>query len=206
MTAPSMRLGTVTALVAGPPPRVTIGIGGDITSTVDAPYLDSYTPAVGDVVQVLTNQGAPLVLGTAALGPARIGGRNDSDVGSITGTEVTLVTLGSALQVDGLSDVVLRWSWDSVSSTVSGDRIGMRVKASLNGGAYTQVGRILVRVEAAAAAMAGGSGTLYLSTPAAGAWTYRLVAIRESGTGTFTVNGTGGSGMNPIVLTAERWT
>ena len=74
MTSPlsaDRRLGIVQALVAGPPPRVSVTLGGDedATHVVDAAYLDSYAPAVGDVVQVLTNQGAPLVLGRAATGP-----------------------------------------------------------------------------------------------------------------------------------------
>lgn len=62
----SRRVGTVAAVNAGPPPTATISLGGDTSgATVDAPYLDGYAPVVGDSVVVLTNQGAPFVLGRA---------------------------------------------------------------------------------------------------------------------------------------------
>lgn len=95
---PSLRLGTVTALVAGPPPRATITLGGDTAATVDAPYLDSYSPAVGDVVSVLVVQGAPLVLGRAATAPARRTVRLSRAVQSIPNATVTAISWDTELE------------------------------------------------------------------------------------------------------------
>lgn len=204
---PSLRQATVTAVTAGPPPRVTIALGGDTSgATVAAPYLDAYTPASGDVVSVLIAAGAPLVLGKAAAGTRRAAGRVTANVTPITSTEVDLVVLPAALVLDGASDVLLTWSWDSLVSTVASDRFGFRPKASFNGGAYTQVGREVVRVVVGSSSEAGGAGSLWIPAPAAGAWTYKLVGVREGGTGTFTVNAGDGTTVSPITFTAERWT
>lgn len=63
-------LGTVTAVNVGPPPTVSIQLNGDTATDYDAKYLDSYNPASGDLVQVLSEStGYHVVLGRAALGP-----------------------------------------------------------------------------------------------------------------------------------------
>lgn len=85
---PSWRTGVVTAINAGPPPTVTVNVGGDTANTVNAPYLDSYNPAVADTVQILVNQGAVIVIGTASgAGPIQTGsGTVTISAGSVSGT------------------------------------------------------------------------------------------------------------------------
>jgi hypothetical protein len=89
------RLGLVQALVAGPPPRVSLTLGGDedAAHVVDAPYLDSYLPAVGDAVVVLSNQGSHFVLGRAALGTlAHVGFYSSALSAAVNSTSFTTVT------------------------------------------------------------------------------------------------------------------
>lgn len=209
MTAASLsadrRLGVVQALVAGPPPRVSITIGDDPdpTRTVDVAYQDSYSPAVGDSVVLLSNQGGHYVLGRAATGATKESVRLESNVGSITTSEVTLVTCPPLQGIPVGSSLRVEWAWDSVLSSAAGDRLGIRIKVSFNGGAYTRCGRSLIRL--AAAADAGGSGMIMLRDQAAGDYTFRAVAIVESGAGTATVNAGDGTATSPFVLTAERW-
>lgn len=196
------RTGLVTAVNAGPPPTVTIQVGGDTATSYDAPYLDSYAPGVDDVVQVLSDGGYHVVLGRATLGAARSVTTRSTSVGGISAA-TDLANLPTAIEVDGTQDVDLHWSWDSITGTVAGDRIALRPSASLNGGAYTQIGRLLIKVTASPSAEGGGAGFLTHRAPAAGLWTYKIVGAIDAGTGTFTLNaGTGTTG--PMTFSAER--
>jgi hypothetical protein len=61
----------VATIEAGPPPRLTLVVGdiGDTTAVHmrSVPYLDTYSPVVGDVVHVLTKRDVgSLVLGKSA--------------------------------------------------------------------------------------------------------------------------------------------
>lgn len=196
MTAPlraDRRLGIIQSLVTGPPPRVTLTLGGDedVTHVVDAAYLDSYAPAVGDVVQVLSNQGAPLVLGRAATGAQSTStfAQRNTSVTTITTTQVPLLTT-SALALDGGTDMEILFGFDSWLSTAVDDRMGLRIQGSLNAGAYSDLARQVPRYIGATASQSEGGGTLYTvhAAPAAGSWTWRVTAVREAGTGTLQVN------------------
>lgn len=64
------RTGTVTAYTAGEL-TVSVQIGQD---TIDAPFLATFTPTVGDMVSVLINNGSPVVLGPVNKVPAASSG------------------------------------------------------------------------------------------------------------------------------------
>lgn len=85
----TQRLGVVTALVPGPPPLVTVQLGGDTSVSVDVPFLTGYIPVVNDVVVVIGNNGDWLVLATASLpAPGQVlATANTSTI--YTGTSVT---------------------------------------------------------------------------------------------------------------------
>lgn len=59
-----LRIGTIATVTAGAAAdgfnAVTVTVRG---STIDAPYLDSYSPTLGDLVAVLLVDNAPLILG-----------------------------------------------------------------------------------------------------------------------------------------------
>lgn len=194
--------GVVTAVNAGPPATVTIQLNGDTATDFPAPYLDSYDPSVGDAVQVLSDSGYHVVLGRATLGAARSVTTRSASLGGISAA-TDLANLPTAIEVDGSQDVDLHWSWDSITGTVAGDRIALRPSGSLNGGAYTQIGRLLIKVTASPSAEGGGAGFFTHRAPAAGLWTYKIVGAIDAGTGTFTLNaGTGTTG--PMTFSAER--
>jgi hypothetical protein len=85
---PTRRIGQVISVSMTPTPTVEVQLGGDTTTTVFAPFLDSYPPNVGDYVVVLENQGDHVVLGSVgssgmafdAIGP----GSNTDCTGSLT--------------------------------------------------------------------------------------------------------------------------
>lgn len=87
-------LGTVTAVNAGPPPTVTIQLNGDTATDYDALYLDSYSPTVADVVQVLSDGGYHVVLGRAALGPTLLTGSGTVTItaGAVAGSAAVTFT------------------------------------------------------------------------------------------------------------------
>jgi len=62
---PSIRQATVVSVEAGSPPTLTVTFDGDIPLPL-VRYLASYTPAAGQVVEVLVRSGNPFVLGTLA--------------------------------------------------------------------------------------------------------------------------------------------
>ena len=196
------RTGTVTALNAGPPATVQIQIGGDTATDHPADYLDSFDPSVGDAVQVLSDGGYHLVIGRATLGGQRVVAVRTSSVAGVTAVQDLIVPSGT-IQVDGTQDVNITWGWDSITGTVAGDRIALGPFASFNGGAFSRIGRSLIKVTASPSAEGGGSAFMVHLAPAAGLWAYKLVGNIDAGTGSFTFNaGTGTVGL--ASFTAER--
>lgn len=195
--------GVVTAVNAGPPATITIQLNGDTAADYPARYLDSYEPGVGDAVQVLSDGGYHVVLGRATLGNQRSVAQRTSSLTTIT-TAVDLVVLPDAIEVDGSQDVDLTWGWDSIGGSNAGDRIEFRPNASLNGGAFAPVGRMLIKVTVTSEA--GGAGFTTHLAPAAGLWVYKLVGQISAGTGNFTLNaGSGAAGQaGPMTFTAQR--
>jgi hypothetical protein len=63
---PSLRQATVVSSDGGSPPTCTITFDGGATFTPGVRYLASYTPAAGNVVEVLGRPGNPIILGTLA--------------------------------------------------------------------------------------------------------------------------------------------
>jgi hypothetical protein len=86
------RAAVVTAVNPGPPPTVTIQVGGDTATDYDAPYLATYTPAVGDNVTTLSRAGAHLVLGTGTGAAGHVEFINLSPTGFNT-TSLSYVTV-----------------------------------------------------------------------------------------------------------------
>lgn len=202
------RLGIVQALVAGPPPRVTVTLGGDedTTHVVDAPYLDSYTPVVGDVVVILANQGGHLVLGSTSVGAQTAYTQATANVGSITTTQVVLLT-ASPVVASGGETWRAMFGWDTASSTVANARLELRIQRAVDTGgglgAYVDISRMAPRITVAVSNE--GGGTLLGLDPAvtAGAYTYRVTAVRSaSDTGTLTV---AASATMPMTLTVDRF-
>lgn len=196
----SLRLGTVTALNAGPPPTVSIYLSGDSASTVDALYLDPYDPAVGHTVRVLSEAGAHFVLGRATPGPLATYVQRTTTVTSITTTQVALLTTGT-LEMDGWTDMEVLFSYDSWLSTVVEDRMALRIQGSFNGGTYSDLARAVPRYSSGTASQSEGGGTLSTvhPTPAAGSWTWRVTAVRDLGSGTLQVNAAAGQVMTLAV-------
>lgn len=192
-------MGVVTAVGTA---VVTVQIGGDTAITTDLPYLASYAnPQVGDVVQILTDRGTALVLGPTATGVQHAFAQLSSGFTSITTTQVDLLQTGSLIS-NGLQTFRVIYSFDSWSSTVANDRLGLRIRRSLNGGAFADVARMLPRVTVAS--NSEGGGTLMVIDPAttAGTYVYKATAVREAGTGSINLNGAPGQ---PMTLTAETF-
>lgn len=61
-----LRLGKVTAVAAGPPPTVSLQLGGSTVAIPGVRYLSSYSPTVNDVVLVLKNGPDLVCLGKMA--------------------------------------------------------------------------------------------------------------------------------------------
>lgn len=209
MTAPAnLRLGTVTAVNAGPPPSVTIYLDGDPTATVDAPYLDSYAPAVGDTVRVARGigRGAYVVHGRTETGAQSAYVQSTSAVGSITTSQVVLLTASPVISPAGATWRAV-FGWDTASSTAANPRLELRIQRAVDTGgglgAFVDIARIAPRI--IAASTNEGGGTLFGLDPAvaAGAYTYRVTAVRTaSDTGTLTVSA---SATMPMTLTVERF-
>lgn len=209
MTAPAnLRLGTVTAMSAGPPPSVTVYLDGDPTATVDALFLDSYAPLVNDTVRVIRGigKGAHFVLGRAASGAQTAYVQSTSAVGSITTTQVVLLTASPVVSPAGATWRAT-FGWDTASSTAANARLELRVQRAVDTGgglgAYTDIARIAPRI--IAASTNEGGGTLFGLDPAvaAGSYTYRVTAVRSaSDTGTLTVDAGAG---RPMTLLVERF-
>lgn len=66
---PTRRIGQVISISWTPAPTVEVAIGGDTSTTVFVPFLDSYAPAVNDYVALLGTQGDYVCIGRIATGP-----------------------------------------------------------------------------------------------------------------------------------------
>lgn len=207
--SPVRQRGIVRQVLDGPPAQVQITLGGDedLTHAADVPYLDCYQPRVGDVVEVHTfGGGSHVVLGRWATGRQRTKGRATATVTGIVAAETLLVAIAESLRLDGAMDVRVTFSWDSVTAAAGGTgdhRLEIRLQASLNGGAWSRIGRVLVRTITFATGEQGGTATAVHDGPAAGNWSYRAVAIRNVGNAAYSVNA---SATEPMTITAERWT
>lgn len=194
-----LRAGVVTGVNVGPPGTVTVNIGGDTATTTDLPFIDGYDPVIADVVQILTDAGSALVLGRTAYGVSRVWSQNTSSTGGFTTAQVDLVVAG-AIQSSGIYNFKIEFSFDSWSSTVVNDRLGLRIRRSVNGGAFTDVARMLPRVTVASNSEGGGTLMVVDQASTPGSYVYKATAVREAGTGTLVVNAAVGQ---PMTLTIE---
>lgn len=71
------KVGTSKALIIsmedGPPPSCTINLSGDSVLIPGVQFLDSYTPRIGDTVNLLKQNGSLLIIGSVATGANNIG-------------------------------------------------------------------------------------------------------------------------------------
>lgn len=106
-TSEPWRRGTVQAIVSGPPPLATVRPQGlaDSSADTDMPYLDSYTPVVGDLVFYSRIWGSPFVFGRVQAAQSKLENFNlllGSTTNTTPGTSYAdrtgvLVTLQKAL-------------------------------------------------------------------------------------------------------------
>ena len=90
------RQGVVSAIAAGPPPTLTVTIGG--TAVAGVRYFDWYLPTVGDVVFLDFDGATPVVVGKlagAAGGGSASRGRLAPDVGSPTSSASINASVGT---------------------------------------------------------------------------------------------------------------
>lgn len=106
-TSEPWRRGTVQAIVSGPPPLATVRPQGlaDSSADTDMPYLDSYSPVVGDLVFYSRIWGSPFVVGRVQAAQSKlenfhlmVSGTTDTTPGtSYADRTGVLVTLQKAL-------------------------------------------------------------------------------------------------------------
>jgi hypothetical protein len=106
-TSEPWRRGTVQAIVSGPPPLATVRPQGlaDSSADTDMPYLDSYSPVVGDLVFYSRIWGSPFVVGRVQAAQSKlenfhlmVAGTTDTTPGtSYADRTGVLVTLQKAL-------------------------------------------------------------------------------------------------------------
>lgn len=108
------------------PPTVTITLSGDTTQIPGIQYVTQYTPVVGDVVQIIKQNGSLLVMGTLTAGAASGQGWNTTSISGIsyrlntdngtqyvefmgngTATGSTLFTLPAGFRPSGTRETVL---------------------------------------------------------------------------------------------------
>lgn len=179
------RGGKVIALPADPK-KVTITIGGDDTTTYDAPFHESYWPIVGDDVVVLSNQGTHYVLGTSygPPGHAEFITNAPSSYTSVSTTfslvpNTTSPTLskrrdGTRLKVDlrisafaGTSFVRPEWGLQELPAGINHMVVGMTINLT----AHTTI-----------------CGIGYFTGLLAGDYTFKVIGRRASGAGTLTMD------------------
>lgn len=180
----SLRLGTVTAINAGPPPTVTLYLSGDAASTVDALAADTYSAIVGDTVRVLSDQGAHYVIGRAGR-PGHV--HHVAGSPSLSHNTTSFVTIGST----------------TAAASLVKERDDTDLRVDLRASMYTTVAdtafELAISIGGSDAALMDGllnpasqrefmSCIRYLSGVAAGTYTIAMRARRVSGTGVLSMN------------------
>lgn len=177
----SRRAGTVTAVNTGPPATVTITLGGDTTTTYDAPYLESYRPVVGDTVAVLSSQGAHLVLGHVGAPGHADGYAGGAVFSTASGTfiDVTGVTAaGLVKRADATRlRVDLRTSWFLGSAGATAYELALAIDGTDYSVVDTLVNPVSTHTPLSVVRYVPG-------VPAGGPWTAQLRIRRISGSGT----------------------
>lgn len=193
-------IGSVTALVAGSPPLVTVTYDDGVTEN-SFPYLASYQPAVGDTVHSWVEKGDHLVLGTV----------DASDSAAAASTQVVQITAntgstsaGTGLTVTGITPLQVRsghrYRADAGFRSLQGDTAGDVYSAFLeivDDTTLVQVRPTLdarnIRIQTSATGQDGAalwawfdvdSGDNDLSLPHATGYRLRLRLQRVAGSGT----------------------
>jgi hypothetical protein len=179
------RAAVVTAVNPGPPPTVTIQVGGDTATDYDAPYLATYTPAVGDNVTTLSRAGAHLVLGTGTGAAGHVEFINLSPTGFNTTSlsYVTVPTSTSGAFVKTRDNTRVRVDVDLSGYVLTASaKPGWGIRASLSGGGNLDYDLTAMLVNTVSN-HTGFSGKVWLTGLVAGNYTFTLLAQRLSGTG-----------------------
>jgi hypothetical protein len=138
--------------VTNAPTTVNVFLGGDANTLVPCAYLADYSPAAGDTVMVLVNQGDYLIIGACAgLTPqtAYLGSASNAGSVDIVTTNATLVTitvtlvLGRTYEISGY----LTGSWITANgaptvkliagTTFAGTELARMIPLGGGGTAYT---------------------------------------------------------------------
>jgi hypothetical protein len=210
--APRFAQGIVTGIVGN---TVTLLVGASPLPVPGVPYAASYYPVVNDSVVVGYFDDSPFVLCGLTIHSGWLSQdwsaawgllgewEHSSDVGSITGTEVTAITSASVTLLANRLYRIRGWV-RTFSSTVAADAIGLRIKDGATILSETVADSVQAGLGAACPAVeairtTGAGTTVDAAAISAGAHTFTLKALRLAGTGTLTLGGA----TYPMILSVE---
>src|SRR5574343_510386 len=184
----SMRTGTVTAISAG---VISVDIGGG--TLLAASYLDSYFPALGDVVQLIGASGAWLIIGRCGTTPGQLSIR-DADTG-LSQVEMGLLDDGTygLAAINGPGQLVDLAALATVQATTSTTYTDLATVGPARTAPVGTTGKALVMLSSTIISAVGGN-TAAMSVAISGASTvaasdaYCLLAQASGGSYTFSLS------------------
>jgi hypothetical protein len=134
---------------------------------------------------------------TDAVAPVLVTSNSSATSGT---TELVLATLG-AYTADGSTEIELAFSWYFFGGTVAGEQYIVRLYDGPTAGSGTQLAGCVQITATATSVLIPGDTIRHRYTPAAGSHTYTARVVRNTGTGTVTLNA---SSTAPALFTLTR--